>query len=128
MRDMMKSKIHRATVTEANLEYVGSVTIDEDLLDAADLYENEFVDIWDITNGNRISTYTLRGPRGSGVICVNGAAAHLIHQGDLVIIASHVSLDDAEARRHHPTIVFVDEQNRIVDSATQEKAGTIRVA
>lgn len=128
MRDMMKSKIHRATVTEANLEYVGSVTIDEDLLDAADLYENEFVDIWDITNGNRISTYTLRGPRSSGVICVNGAAAHLIHQGDLVIIASHVSLDDAEARRHHPTIVFVDEQNRIVDSAMQERAGTIRVA
>jgi len=128
MRNMLKSKIHRATVTEANLEYMGSVTIDEDLLDAADIYESEFVDIWDVTNGHRISTYTLRGPRGSGVICVNGAAAHLIHAGDLVIIASHVSLDDEQARRHHPRIVFVDELNQIVNRAAQEKAGTMRVA
>jgi len=128
MRDMLKSKIHRATVTEANLEYVGSVTIDEDLLDAADIYENEFVDIWDVTNGNRISTYTLRGPRGSGVICVNGAAAHLIHAGDVVIIASHVQLDDAAARRHHPRLVFVDGRNRIAQLADLERHGTTRVA
>ena len=114
MRNMLKSKIHRATVTEANLDYVGSVTIDEDLLSAADIYENEFVDIWDLTNGNRISTYTLCGPRRSGVICINGAAAHLIQEGDLVIIASHVQLDDEAARRHTPRLVFVDRLNRIV--------------
>jgi aspartate 1-decarboxylase len=116
MRDMLKSKIHRATVTEANLDYVGSVTIDKDLLDAADIYENEFVDIWDLTNGNRISTYSLNGPSGSGVICINGAAAHLIHKGDLVIIASHVQLDEEAARRHVPKLVFVDQHNRIVES------------
>ncbi|MEJ2110902.1 MAG: aspartate 1-decarboxylase [Acidobacteriota bacterium] len=112
---MLKSKIHRATVTEANLEYVGSVTIDKDLLDAADIYENEFVDIWDITNGNRISTYTLNGPAGSGVICINGAAAHKVQEGDLVIIASHIQLNDEEARRHTPRLVFVDQHNRIIE-------------
>jgi aspartate 1-decarboxylase len=114
MRDMLKSKIHRATVTEANLDYVGSVTIDEELLSAADIYENEFVDIWDLTNGNRISTYALCGPRRSGVICINGAAAHLIQEGDLVIIASHVQLDDEAAKEHAPRLVFVDRHNRIV--------------
>ncbi len=116
MRDMLKSKIHRATVTEANLDYVGSVTIDQNLLEAADIYENEFVDIWDLTNGNRISTYTLCGPSGSGVICINGAAAHRIHEGDLVIIASHVQLEDIEAKRHMPRLVFVDENNQIIET------------
>jgi len=116
MRDMLKSKIHRATVTEANLDYVGSVTIDKDLLQAADIYENEFVDIWDLTNGNRISTYTLCGPSGSGVICINGAAAHRIHEGDLVIVASHVQLDDEAAKSHTPRLVFVDKHNRIVET------------
>jgi len=128
MRDMLKSKIHRATVTEANLDYVGSCTIDEDLLDAADILENEFIDIWDVTNGARISTYALRGERGSGVVCVNGAAAHLIHEGDLVILASHVTLDEKAARHHHPRIIFVDGQNRIVEHAAGETPGEIRVA
>jgi aspartate 1-decarboxylase len=122
MRDMLKSKIHRATVTEANLEYIGSVTIDETLLKAADILENEFVDIWDLTNGNRISTYALRGRSGSGVICINGAAAHLIHEGDLVIIASHIQLDDEAARRHEPRIVFVDEHNRITDPVFENQS------
>jgi len=122
MRNMLKSKIHRATVTEANLDYVGSVTIDEDLLEAADIYENEFVDIWDLTNGSRISTYALCGPRRSGVICINGAAAHLIQEGDLVIIASHVQLDDEAARCHTPRLVFVDRLNRIVRLDSGEAA------
>lgn len=122
MRDMLKSKIHRATVTEANLDYVGSVTIDRDLLEAADIYENEFVDIWDLTNGSRISTYTLNGPSGSGVICINGAAAHKIHEGDLVIIASHVQLDDEAAGRHQPRLIFVDEHNHIAEQACSETA------
>ncbi len=117
MRDMLKSKIHRATVTEANLDYIGSITVDADLLEAADIYENEFVDIWDLTNGNRISTYALRGPSGSGVVCINGAAAHRIHAGDLVIIASHIQLADDAARSHSARIVFVDRYNRITRPA-----------
>jgi aspartate 1-decarboxylase len=132
MRDMLKSKIHRATVTEANLDYVGSVTIDQDLLVAADIYENEFVDIWDLTNGNRISTYALCGPSGSGVICINGAAAHMIHEGDLVIIASHIQLDDEAAKRYIPRLVFVDEYNRIVETnitgAVAEKPFTVNAS
>src|SRR5690349_9786439 len=114
MRIMMKSKIHRATVTQADLDYVGSVTIDADLLDAADLLEGEQVAIVDITNGARIETYVIPGPRGSGVIGINGAAAHLVHPNDLVIIMSYAVLDDAEARAQEPTVVHVDEQNRIV--------------
>ena len=114
MRIMMKSKIHRATVTQADLDYVGSVTIDADLLDAADLLEGEQVAIVDITNGARIETYVIPGPRGSGVIGINGAAAHLVHPGDLVIIMSYAVLDDAEARALKPTVVHVDEKNRIV--------------
>ncbi len=114
MRIMMKSKIHRATVTQADLDYVGSVTIDADLLDAADLLEGEQVAIVDNTNGARIETYVIPGPRGSGVIGINGAAAHLVHPGDVVIIMSYALLDDAEARALNPTVVHVDEQNRIV--------------
>ncbi len=110
----MKSKIHRATVTQADLDYVGSVTIDADLLDAADLLEGEQVAIVDNTNGARIETYVIPGPRGSGVIGINGAAAHLVHPGDVVIIMSYALLDDAEARALNPTVVHVDEQNRIV--------------
>jgi len=114
MRIMMKSKIHRATVTQADLDYVGSVTLDAALMEAADLLEGEQVAIVDITNGARIETYVIPGPRGSGVIGINGAAAHLVHPGDLVIIMSYAVLDDAEARALQPTVVHVDERNRVV--------------
>jgi aspartate 1-decarboxylase len=114
MRIMMKSKIHRATVTQADLDYVGSVTIDADLLDAAELLEGEQVAIVDNTNGARIETYVIPGPRGSGIIGINGAAAHLVHPGDVVIIMSYGLMDDAEARALQPRVVHVDEKNRIV--------------
>lgn len=114
MRIMMKSKIHRATVTQADLDYVGSVTIDADLLDAADLIEGEQVAIVDITNGARIETYVIPGPRGSGAIGINGAAAHLVHPGDLVIIMSYALMDEAEARAMTPRVVHVGERNRVV--------------
>ena len=113
-RIMMKSKIHRATVTQADLDYVGSVTLDEDLMDAADLLEGEQVAIVDITNGARIETYVIPGERGTGVIGINGAAAHLVHPQDLVIIISYAVVDDAEARSLKPAIIHVDEKNRIV--------------
>ena len=112
-RFMLKSKIHRATVTDANLEYEGSITIDENLMDAADLIEFEKVSIFDVTNGNRIETYVIRGERGTGVMCVNGAAAHQIHKGDIIIVASFVGVDEMEAVRHQPRLVYVDSQNRI---------------
>jgi len=112
-RKMMRAKIHRATVTEANVDYEGSITIDRDLMDATDLLPNEAVHVWDVTNGNRFETYVVEGPAGSGVICVNGAAAHLVNVDDLVIIAAFSWMDEAEARRHEPKVVFVDEQNRI---------------
>jgi len=114
MRIMMKSKIHRATVTQADLDYVGSVTIDADLLDAADLLEGEQVAIVDNTNGARIETYVIPGPRGTGVIGINGAAAHLVHPGDVVIIMSYAVLDDAEARILKPRVIHVDGDNRVV--------------
>jgi aspartate 1-decarboxylase len=113
-RIMMKSKIHRATVTQADLDYVGSVTLDAALMDAADLLEGEQVAIVDITNGARIETYVIPGPARSGVIGINGAAAHLVHPGDLVIIMSYAVLDDAEARSLEPRVVHVDDRNRIV--------------
>ena len=113
-RTMLKSKIHRATVTDANLHYVGSVTVDEDLMRAADLLPGEQVAIVDVTNGARIETYVIPGPRGSGVIGINGAAAHLVHLGDLVIIMSYAMLEDAEARALKPVVVHVDERNRVV--------------
>ena len=112
-RRMFASKIHRATVTVADVDYEGSVTFDEDLLDTAGILEWEEVHIWDVTNGARLATYAIAGPRGSGVIGINGAAAHLIHPGDVVILATFVELDDAEAREHQPTAVFVDEHNRV---------------
>ena len=115
MRTMLKSKIHRATVTEANVEYEGSITIDRDLLDAADLRPYEQVDIWDCTNGSRLTTYVIEGRRGSGDICINGAAAHQIKPLDLVIIASWTQVDDAEADEYHARRVFVDSRNRIRD-------------
>jgi len=114
MRIMMKSKIHRATVTQADLDYVGSVTLDSALMEAADLLEGEQVAIVDITNGARIETYVIPGERGSGVIGINGAAAHLVHPGDLVIIMSYAVVSDTEARQLKPLVVHVDENNRIV--------------
>jgi aspartate 1-decarboxylase len=114
LRTMMKSKIHRATVTQADLHYVGSVTIDEDLLEAADLLPGELVHIVDITNGARLETYTIAGERGSGVIGINGAAAHLVHPGDLVILIGYGQMETAEARTYEPHIVFVDADNKIL--------------
>lgn len=112
IRTMLKSKIHRATVTEANIEYEGSITIDPDLLDAADMLPYEQVDVLDITNGNRLQTYVIEGRRGSGEICVNGAAAHLVKPHDLVIICSYVQLEDAECRGFEGIRVFVDNANK----------------
>ena len=114
MRFMMKSKIHRATVTQADLHYVGSIGIDQDLMEAADLLEGEKVAIVDITNGARLETYVIPAPRGSDTITINGAAARLVSAGDLVIIISYTMLEDAEARKLVPTVVHVDEQNRVV--------------
>ena len=114
LRTMMKSKIHRATVTQADLHYVGSVTVDEDLLDAADLLPGELVHIVDVTNGARLETYTIAGPRGSGVIGINGAAARLVQPGDLVILIGYALLDTAEARALRPRVVFVDRDNRVL--------------
>jgi aspartate 1-decarboxylase len=127
MRIMMKSKIHRATVTQADLDYVGSVTLDSALMEAADLLEGEQVAIVDITNGARIETYVIPGERGSGVIGINGAAARLIHEGDLVIIISYGMFDDADARALKPSIVHVDEKNCIVklgNDASEPVPGT----
>jgi aspartate 1-decarboxylase len=114
LRTLFKSKSHRATVTQADLHYVGSVTIDAELLDAADLLPGELVHIVDITNGARLETYVIEGERGSGVIGINGAAAHLVHPGDLVIIISYAQFTDAEARTMTPRVVHVDGDNRIV--------------
>ena len=113
-RIMMKSKIHRATVTQADLDYVGSVTVDRDLMDAADLLPNEKVQIVDNDNGNRLETYVIEGERGSGVLGINGAAARLVHPGDTVILISYAEMDDEEARSYEPTVVFVDDGNRVV--------------
>ena len=118
MRTMFKSKVHRATVTHADLHYVGSVTVDADLLDAANILPGELVSIVDITNGARLETYTIAGERGSGVIGINGAAAHLVNVGDLVILITYAQMNDAEARDYVPTVVHVDAQNTIVQLGT----------
>ncbi len=122
-RTFFKSKIHRATVTHADLDYEGSVSIDEDLLDAAGIWEYEAVHIWNITRGSRIQTYAIKGQRGSGVICINGAAAHLNKPGDLVIIATFAEIEESEARSHKPKVVLVDRANRIVAQDAIEVAG-----
>lgn len=113
-RKMLRGKIHRATVTEANLAYQGSISIDADLMEAADVFEFEQVEVWNITNGNRFTTYAMEAERGSGVICINGAAAHKASPGDLVIIANFGWMQESEALRHKPKIVQVDEANRLV--------------
>jgi len=118
LRTMMKSKIHRATVTQADLHYVGSVTVDEDLLDAADLLAGELVHIVDVTNGARLETYTIAGERGSGVIGINGAAARLVHPGDVVILIGYGQMETAEARIFQPSVVFVDADNKILGTGS----------
>jgi len=118
LRTMMTSKIHRATVTQADLHYVGSVTVDQDLLDAANLLPGEMVHIVDIDNGARLVTYTIAGERGSGVIGINGAAARLVHEGDLVILIAYGQMDDAEAREFEPSVVFVDSDNAIIGTGS----------
>ena len=127
MRKMMRAKIHRATVTQAELDYEGSITIDRRLMDATDLLPNEAVCVWNVTNGNRFETYTVEGPPDTGVICVNGAAAHLVRPGDLIIIAAFTWLEEAAARRHEPKVVFVDADNRIREKRA-EVAGPLRAA
>jgi aspartate 1-decarboxylase len=114
LRRMLKSKIHRATVTEANLAYEGSITIDATLMQQADILPYEEIHVLDVNNGARLTTYVIEGPADSGVICINGAAAHLVHEGDLVILLTYTEvMDETEARRWEPRLVFVDEQNRI---------------
>ena len=117
-RTMMKSKIHRATVTDANLHYQGSVTIDPLLLEAADILVNERVEIYNVTNGNRLATYAIPGAPGRGEICLNGAAAHLAAKGDLVILVTYAEYDEAELRAHRPRVVFVDAENRQLAEAS----------
>ncbi len=112
-RRMFLSKIHRARITHADLDYEGSVTIDRDLMDSAGMLEHEEVHVWNVTRGTRLVTYTLSGPPGSGVICINGAAAHGNRPGNLVILATFGEMDDAEARAHQPKVVFLDEDNRV---------------
>src|SRR5512142_1614845 len=124
-RTFFKSKIHRATVTHADLDYEGSVSIDEELLEAAGIWEYEAVHIWNITRGTRLQTYAIKGARGSGVICINGAAAHLNKPGDLVILATFAELEESEARAYEPTVVLVDRSNKIV-AKTVEVAGPDR--
>jgi aspartate 1-decarboxylase len=122
---MMNAKIHRATVTEANLNYVGSITIDEDIMEAVGIAENEKVQIVNNNNGARLETYVIRGERGSGIICLNGAAARLVQPGDVVIIISYVLVAANEVAGHKPTIAIMDENNRIQQLIKQEPAGTI---
>lgn len=112
-RRMFKSKLHRLTVTQADLHYEGSLTLDLDLLEAADILPFEEVHIWNVTRGTRLSTYAMEGARGSGVVCINGAAAHLVHPGDIVIVATFCDLPEAEARNHQPIIVLVDADNHV---------------
>jgi aspartate 1-decarboxylase len=114
LRRLMKSKIHRATITSADLHYEGSLSVDEDLMDAADLVEFEEIQVVNVNNGSRLSTYVIPGPRGSGVIQLNGAAARLGMPGDLVILISYGDYSEQEVAHHHPRVVFVDDQNRMV--------------
>ncbi len=110
---LLKCKLHRATVTQADLNYEGSITIDEDLMEAANILEHEQVDVLDITNGNRLTTYAIRGERGSGVIGINGAAAHLVKPDDLVIICAYAQMSESDTKTFEPTILLLDEKNKV---------------
>ena len=125
-RTVFKSKLHRATVTQAGLDYVGSITIDEDLMDAADIFINEKVQVVDINNGERLETYAIPGPRGSGVICLNGAAARLVQPGDKVIIITYAVVDEKEAKNWKPTVAFLNDANQISELKNEEKHGEIK--
>jgi aspartate 1-decarboxylase len=127
-RSLFKSKLHRARVTQADVDYEGSVTIDASLMEAADILPYERVHVWDVTNGNRLETYAIRGDAGSGVICINGAAAHLIKPGDLVIIATFADVEEAEARHWKPRVVLLGDGNRIKQVVGDEVAGPERRA
>jgi aspartate 1-decarboxylase len=128
MRMMLRGKIHRATVTQADVDYIGSIAIDETLMEAAGIVEWEQVDVLDITNGARLTTYALPAPAGSGMICPNGAAAHLIHPGDLVIIVCYEGVAEERLAAHRPQIVHVDRDNRIVDLARSDAELTHSIA
>lgn len=123
---MLKAKIHRAVVQQADLSYVGSITIDEELLEKSGILEYEKVQIVDINNGNRFETYTIAGERGSGMICLNGAAARCVQVNDHIIIMSYVQMEEKEAKEHRPKVVFVDEDNKVTKITNYEKHGTIR--
>ena len=125
LRTMMKSKLHRATVTEANLNYVGSITIDQDLMEMIDVYENEKVQIVDNNNGSRFETYVIPGPRGSGVICLNGAAARLVQPGDKIIIISYGMMTSEVARNYKPLIAILDDNNQVVHTTEEEPHSTV---
>ncbi len=125
-RTLLKSKIHRATVTDADLHYEGSVSIDVNLLEAANILPHEHVHIWDVTNGNRFETYALAAPRGSATICINGAAAHLAKKGDIVIITSFVALTEEQIQSHEPNVVLVDEHNQMVPEKSNPSSMKLR--
>lgn len=127
LRTVLNSKIHRATVTQCDLDYVGSITIDKDLLELSGLHENEQVQVLDITNGNRLTTYVIEGERGSGIIGINGAAAHLVSKGDLVIICSYVQLNEEEFKNHKPRVILVDQDNKFKKVLEREVHGMIAV-
>lgn len=124
--EMLKGKIHRATVMQAELDYVGSITIDAQLLEQAGIYEYEKVQIVDVNNGNRFETYTIAGERGSGLICLNGAAARCVSTGDKIIIMAYAQMTPEEVKAYHPTVVFVDDQNQVTGVTSYEKHGHLR--
>ena len=123
--NMLKSKIHRATVVQSELDYVGSITVDEELMEAAGIYEYEKVQIADVDNGNRFETYTIAGEPGSGMICLNGAAARQVQVGDHVIIMCYCQMSPEEVKEHKPKVVFVDDENKIAKVSSYEKYGTL---
>lgn len=125
-REMMNGKLHRATVTEANLQYIGSITIDQDLLDAVDMLENEKVQVVNNNNGERLETYIISGPRGSGTICLNGAAARLVQPGDKVIIISYKYVEESLVNTHVPKVAILDDENNITEQMGTEPAATVR--
>lgn len=124
--NMLKGKIHRATVVQAELDYVGSITVDEELLEASGIHEYELVQIVDINNGNRFETYTIAGKRGSGLICLNGAAARQVQVNDKIIIMAYAMMTEDEVKKHAPNIVFVDDKNSIVKTTKYEKHGLLK--